>query len=134
MRFLTVLLLLSTCFYASTLAGPRMRSLPSGFVYYVLSNQLHALEGAVKTQNKVIFTKIYDAGANDEKVIEEAMNHWKGYRFKARKAAFSVGTINQIIGQYQIETPLKEKDNSIYPITLVRDSLSPTGWKIKRMG
>ncbi|ULU07895.1 hypothetical protein L3Y34_019143 [Caenorhabditis briggsae] len=103
--------------------GPKQ----SGWALTYLQNQLHALEGAIKTNNRQLFIKLFKVyDPSDEDALDYQMRRFRGYDLKTSYAFFD--------GTSRIEGTFFNGKNNNYTtwhkIVIEKDFNSPTGWQI----
>ncbi|EFO88987.1 hypothetical protein CRE_06360 [Caenorhabditis remanei] len=129
---LPIFLLLLFC--TTVLCRPRLsgcnhhrRHQRSEWARTVLSNHLHAFEGAIKSGNKALFVRLFKLKdgrfkykefsecrfyltANDTAELQTEMERFKDYRFKIVKAGYYPSN-TRIYGYYQLLSKIGFSDN-----------------------
>ncbi|KAF1766953.1 hypothetical protein GCK72_006911 [Caenorhabditis remanei] len=137
---LPIFLLLLFC--TTVLCRPRLsgcnhhrRHQRSEWARTVLSNHLHAFEGAIKSGNKALFVRLFKLkDANDTAELQTEMERFKDYRFKIVKAGYYPSN-TRIYGYYQLLSKIGFSDNEQqYRVVIEHNAASPTGWIIISIG
>ncbi|CAO4366561.1 unnamed protein product [Caenorhabditis nigoni] len=126
MRLILLLsIVLSVSAYLGGPPPPKDGPQPSGWALTYLRNQLHALEGAIKTNNRQLFMKLFKVpDPNDKDRLDYQMRRFRGYDLKTSYAFFD-GT-SRIEGTFY--NGKKNSYTTWHNIVIEKDLNSPTGW------
>ncbi|CCD69496.1 DUF4440 domain-containing protein [Caenorhabditis elegans] len=101
MRLPTLLSLLFLVAFSTVKCNYRSRQVPSGWAKTVLENHIHALGGAIRSQNRELLGKLFRA--DETNTIEILLSKYKTAKFSVQNAQYVGSDYKEIQGSVRVK-------------------------------